>query len=37
MEVMTYVAVIWTVVYLMWDRCVCDLDCGVLSVGQMGL
>ena len=24
----------WTVVCLLWDRCVCKLDCGVLAVGQ---
>jgi hypothetical protein len=27
----------WTIVYLLWDRCVCKLDCGVLAVGQMCL
>ena len=25
----------WTVVCLLWDRCVCELDCGVLAVGQI--
>jgi len=27
----------WTVACLLWDRCVCKLDCDVLAVGQMCL
>ena len=27
----------WTVVCLLWDRYVFELDCGVLAVGQMCL
>ena len=27
----------WTVVTLLWGRCVCKLDCDVLAVGQLCL
>jgi len=27
----------WTVMCLLWDRCVCELDCGLLAAGQMCL
>jgi hypothetical protein len=33
----TEVFVYWTVVRLLLGRCVCELDCGVLAVGQVCL
>jgi hypothetical protein len=27
----------WTVVFLLWDRCVCKLDRGDLAMGQTSL
>jgi hypothetical protein len=33
----TDVFVNWNVVCLLWDRCVCKLECGVLAGGQMCL
>ena len=31
------VCVNWSVVCLLWDRYVCELNCGVLAMGQMCL